>query len=82
MLYRVMRPSSLNESNPVFTRYGGLTQSYSAARNRAIKCGGRLYSTDGHNFALLADFYTEPAPTPAQGKREYWAARNQAAVFA
>lgn len=79
MLYYVKRPS--DEDTPVFTRFGGLSTNRATARSRALSCGGRLYETDGHVTNLLADFYVEPTPTPKPGKREYWRARNQAAMF-
>ena len=89
MLIYVMRPSD-DSPFPVYTRFGGLGQNLRSATNRAAKCGGRVYSTDGHSVELLADFGDLPqAEVLACGKpeltltrREYWAARNQAAIFA
>ena len=82
MLYSVMRPSSLDEPNPVFTRFGGLSKNRTTARNKALACGGRMYETNGHSNTLLADFYIEPEPVAKPSKKAYWAARNHAAVFA
>lgn len=82
MLYYVMRPDNVVASNPVFTRLGGRTQNSATACKRAERVLGRVYSTDGHTTSLVADYYVEPEPAPKQAKREYWAARNQAAIFA
>ena len=79
MLYFIMRPDNTVEVNPVFTRHGGLVKDYARCCRRAEGCLGRVYSTDGR---LLADYYVEPAPVAKPSKREYWAARAQAAVFA
>ena len=81
MLYYVMRPSSLGERCPTFTRYGVMGKSAEAAITRAKKVNGRAYATDGANKVLLADFWQEPTPEPVLAKREYWAARNQVALF-
>lgn len=82
MLYYVMRPDNVIEPGAVFTRIGGLSKSLAGCTHRARLHSGRVYGTDGHNAVLLADFYVEPAPMPAQTGAQYWAARNQAAVFA
>lgn len=82
MLYFIMRPDNTVEANPVFTRHGGLVKDYARCCKRAERCLGRVYSTDGHHARLLADYYVEPAPAAKPSKREYWAARAQAAVFA
>lgn len=80
MLYYVKRPSE--GDNPVFTRFGGLSKNRATARNKALNCGGRLYSTDGHVTTLEADFYIEPEPVAKLEGRAYWQARNQVAIFA
>lgn len=81
MLYSIMRPSSTTEANPVFTRFGGLTQNLPRCLKRAERCLGKVYSTDGHNSRLVADYYIEPELKPEPRGRAYWAARNQAACF-
>jgi hypothetical protein len=82
MLYYVMRPDNVTMPGAVFTRYGVLSKNRARSESRARACSGRLYATDGHNPVLVADFYQEPAPAPVLAGRTYWAARNQAAVFA
>ena len=81
MLYFIMRPSSVQDANPVFTRHGGLTKDVVRSCRRAERCLGRVYSTDGHASRIVADYYVEPVPDKVLSKREYWAARNQAAIF-
>lgn len=81
-LFYVLRPSSLDEPNPVFTRYGNLSKSETGSRSRAQRVQGRLYATNGHESTLVADFYVEPALAPVLQGRAYWAARNQVALFA
>lgn len=82
MLYFVMRPSSLSEPDPVFTRHLGLSKSLAGCTHRAKLCGGRVYGTDGHQSVLQADFYVAPMPAPVLTGKAYWQARNQVAVFA
>lgn len=81
MLYSIMRPSSTTESNPVFTRFGGLTQNLPRCLKRAERCSGRVYTAGGGSRRLVADYYVEPEPVAKLEGRQYWAARNQAASF-
>jgi hypothetical protein len=82
VLYYVMRPSSATESFPTFTRLGGLSKSLAGCQHRAQGCLGRVYSTDGHSVQLVSDYYVEPVPAAPLSRREYRAARAQAAIFA
>ena len=81
MLFYIKRPDNLVDRGPVFTRFGGLSENLARCTARAERCFGRVYSTDGHNTRLVADFYVEPISSPKLVGREYWAARNQVACF-
>lgn len=81
MLYYVLRPSSLSEAFPTFTRYGGLSKCLSGRLSRAQACLGRVYSTDGHSTSLVSDYYVEPTVAPSLKFKPYWRARAQAALF-
>ena len=80
-LYYVMRPDSVDEPCPVFTRYGKLGPNLNSALNRAKRCSGRVYETTGNANILKADFWCEPKPKPKLSRSEVRMRRAEVALF-
>ena len=61
-LYYVMRPDNVGAPDPVFTRYGRLTQKIDTAMNRASNCLGKVYEVTGKTNELVRSFWVDPKP--------------------
>lgn len=81
-VYYVMRPESTEVENPVFTRFGRMTENLVSATKRAHGCKGKVYETNGGETALICSFWEEPAPKTKKSPREYRQERNLAQLFA
>ena len=82
-MFYVMRPHCNESPDPVFSRFGGMTQYLEVAVARARGCNGRAYGTDGAGNTLVHDAWVEPVPKKEEKVpyREFVRRRTEAALF-
>ena len=76
-----MCPDNLYSEAPIFTRFGKLDPDLAIATRRALRCSGKVYSTDGHDTQLVASYWTEPKPAIKLSPRAYRQVRAEAQLF-